>query len=100
MADSPDKDSHGVLSFSIFSNGAEIKSAIGVVSVTVEKSVNRIPTARIVLLDGDMPSQDFPISNTDDFKPGSEVRIDAGYMQREETIFKGIVIKHPHVVGG
>ncbi|MCH8987730.1 MAG: type VI secretion system tip protein VgrG [Chloroflexi bacterium] len=94
MADSPDKNSSGVLSLSITSNGAKLKPVIGIVSVSVEKAVNRIPSARIVLLDGDMPNQDFPLSNTDDFKPGSEIQIDAGYMQQVETIFKGVVVKH------
>ena len=40
-----------------------------------------------------MPSQDFPESDSDDFKLGAEILIDAGYDQQKETIFKGVVMK-------
>jgi phage protein D len=93
MADSPAKGTSGVISLSIISNGAPLADQIRVVSVLVEKSVNRIPTANIVILDGNMPSQDFPESDSDDFKLGAEILIDAGYDQQKETIFKGVVMK-------
>jgi Rhs element Vgr protein len=41
-----------------------------------------------------MPNQDFPVSNQDDFKPGSEIKIEAGYGGQQEAIFSGIVVKH------
>lgn len=94
MADSPLNDSHGVIKLTILSNGSEIDEAIQVVSVSVTKTINKIPYARLVLLDGDMPQQDFPVSNSDAFKPGSEIEIKAGYGDTEESIFKGIIIKH------
>ncbi len=94
MSDSPTVNSSGVIKLSILANGAQLDEAIQVASVSVTKSINKIPFAKIVLLDGDMPSQDFPVSNSDDFKPGSEIEISAGYEQSEETIFKGIVVKH------
>ncbi|MCH7736958.1 MAG: type VI secretion system tip protein VgrG [Chloroflexi bacterium] len=100
MPDSPNKGSDGVVSVSITSNGTKLSPAIVVISVLVENSVNRIPSARIVMLDGDMPNQDFPLSNADDFKPGSEIQIDAGYMQEEKTIFKGVVVKHGIKISG
>jgi len=94
MPDSPTLNSSGVLKLSIFANGSEIDDSIQVVSVSINRTINRIPHATIVLLDGDMPDRDFPLSNSDDFKPGSEIKINAGYDQSEETIFQGIVIKH------
>ena len=94
MADSPNKDSGGVLTITIKADGAEVKAVEGMVSVTVEKSVNRIPTARIIFLDGDMPNQKFPLSDKDVFKPGAEIQIDAGYALKVKTIFKGVVVKH------
>ena len=100
MADSPEKDSSGVISLSITSNGAKLEPAVSIVSVSIEKSVNRIPRARIVLLDGDMPEQDFPLSNTDSFKPGAEIQINAGYQQQSELIFKGVVVKHGIKISG
>lgn len=94
MADSPDLNASDVLSLTITSDGTQLDDSIQVVSVAVDKAISRIPMARIVLLDGDMPEQDFPLSNSDDFKPGAEIEIKAGYDQEEESIFKGVVVKH------
>ena len=94
MAESPKIVGESLVRLSIFCNGTKIDDTYRVIAVTVKKKVNKIPFARIILQDGDMPNADFPISNTDDFKPGAEVKVNAGYMQEEETIFQGIVIKH------
>lgn len=94
MADSPNIDGGGVVKLTLFSDGSAIDETFAVVSVTVNKAINKIPFARIVLLDGDMPEQDFPVSNSDQFKPGAEIKINAGYDDEEETIFEGVVIRH------
>lgn len=94
MPSSPSLNSSDAIKLSIFANGNQIDEAIQVVSVSVSKTINKIPYAKIILLDGDMPEKDFPISNGDDFKPGSEIKINAGYGQAEETIFVGIIVKH------
>lgn len=78
----------------MFSNGSALPGTTQVVSVSVKKTINRIPVAEIVILDGDMPDKDFPVSNADYFKPGGTIKINAGYEQEEETIFEGIVVKH------
>ncbi len=100
MADSPLMGSTGVLSLTIQSNGAALADTIQIVSVEINYCVNKIPTAKIVILDGDMPENDFPISNTDDFKPGAEITINAGYDSKTETVFKGIVIRHGIKIDG
>lgn len=94
MADSPLLGSTGVVSVTILSNGHALADTIQVVSVEIAYAVNKIPSAKIVLLDGDMPNTDFPVSNTDVFKPGAEITINAGYANRTIEVFKGIVIKH------
>ena len=94
MADSPRMNTGSVIKLTISSGGTKLKESIGILSVDVTKIINKIPMARIVLVDGDMPNQDFPVSNTDDFKPGAEIKIDAGYDSTEETIYQGIVVKH------
>lgn len=100
MAESPNLNSSGVVKLTIVSSGSSISDAIGVVSVLVTKAINKIAQAKIVVLDGDMPTKDFPISNSDDFKPGNEIEIKAGYGDSEETIFKGIIIKHGIKISG
>jgi len=72
----------------------QLSSTYQVINITVEKEINRIPTAKIVLLDGDPASQEFELSNQNLLIPGKEIEIKAGYHSDEETIFKGIVIKH------
>jgi Rhs element Vgr protein len=94
MPDSPMVNSSAVVKLSILAAGSPIDDAIGIISVSVTRTINKIPYARIELLDGDMPEQDFPVSNTDAFKPGGEIEIKAGYGDSEETIFKGIIVKH------
>jgi len=100
MADSPEINSEGAIRLTIFSNGSQLQDSISIVSVEVFKAVNLIPYAKIVVLDGDMPNKSFPISDTDDFKPGSEIKINAGYKDQEETIFEGIVVKHNLKISG
>ncbi|MBN1987645.1 MAG: type VI secretion system tip protein VgrG [Prolixibacteraceae bacterium] len=78
----------------ILVDGEELSKSFQVMNVVIEKEINRIPTARIVLIDGDAASQEFKLSNEELFIPGKEVEIKAGYHSDEETIFKGLVIKH------
>lgn len=97
MADSriiPTQAETDLATFTILSNGQEINGDIGVDSVFVTKSVNKIPTARIVIFDGSVPSEDFEVSSGDLFVPGNEIEIKAGYHNDETTIFKGIITKH------
>jgi Rhs element Vgr protein len=100
MPESPMANSSAAVKLVIFSEGKQINDAIEILSVSTTTSINKIPFARIELVDGDMPSKDFPISNSNDFKPGSEIRIDAGYGQSADTIFQGVVIKHGIKISG
>ncbi|NEQ75370.1 MAG: type VI secretion system tip protein VgrG [Okeania sp. SIO2C9] len=66
-------------------------------SIDIIKEVNKIPSAQIILLDGDAAKQEFAISNTDFFKPGKTIEIKLRYeskVSEEATVFKGIVVKH------
>ena len=90
----PTARSADLVTYKIIVAGEELSSVNQVVSIAVEKEVNRIAWAKIVLLDGDPAEQDFVLSNESFFVPGNEVEIKAGYHSEEETIFKGIVIRH------
>ena len=83
-----------LVTFTIVIEGKEIPSHMGVASIMISKEVNRIPYANIVLSDGDVAEQDFPVSNEELFIPGKKVEILAGYNSDETIIFKGIIIKH------
>ena len=94
MADSPITDDVGVLSYEVTSEGQKIKDAYQVKSIRVVKDINKIPTATLILFDGNPSDQKFTISDSEDLIPGKEVEIKAGYKSTTESIFKGIVVKH------
>lgn len=100
MANSPLLDSSGVLSVTVLSNGNPLADTTQILSIEIKQSFNRIPYAKIQLLDGDMPNATFPLSETDDFKPGSAITIKAGYDSVVATIFEGVVIKHGIKISG
>lgn len=80
--------------FTVLVEGEELSAVYQVKNITVEKEVNRIPFAQLVFFDGEASQQDFKLSNEDVLIPGKEIEIKAGYHNDEETIFKGIIIKH------
>lgn len=100
MADSPLNKSGEVVILSISSNGSPLPDTAQIVSVKVHLTVDRIPSAEIVFLDGDMPNQSFPLSEGELLKPGSEIAIEAGYESATEVIFKGVVIRHGLRISG
>jgi len=83
-----------LITFKIIIDGSELSKVYQVKQITVSKEVNRIPTAQLTLIDGDAAQRDFALSNEDFLIPGKEIEITAGYHSDEETIFKGIIIKH------
>ena len=94
MPESPVDNTSAVVILSIIADGQPIDDAIQIVSVSVTKTINKIPYARIELLDGDMPDKDFPVSNSKPFRPGNEIEIKAGYGDADESLFKGIIVRH------
>ena len=100
MADSPLKQAMDLVTFNIKSDGKQIKDTYQVYSIAVHNALNRIPTAVIKLQDGEVADKDFEASNSDDFIPGKEIEIQAGYQSDNKTIFKGIVISMHIVLDG
>lgn len=88
------KDSTDVVSQTILVNGAPLNNEIGVSHISVNKTFNKVATAKIVFLDGSSSDRDFPLSNEDTLKPGNEITIQLGYHGEVETIFSGIIVKH------
>lgn len=83
-----------LVTFTVLVEGNPIAGTEHVHSVSIAKEINRIPTATIVIGDGEASTQDFALSNEDLLIPGKSIEIKAGYHSNEETIFKGIIIKH------
>ena len=83
-----------VAEFRIKISGEELPRTVEVVAVHVSKLVNKIATAKFIILDGNVAENDFPLSNGELFKPGNEVEISAGTPDDQTTIFNGIIVKH------
>jgi Rhs element Vgr protein len=78
----------------ILIEGEELSKTYQVRSIVVHNEVNRIPMAQIIIIDGEAATRDFKLSNEDLLIPGKKIEITAGYHSDEETIYKGVVIKH------
>ena len=74
--------------------GTLIPGAYHVISVSVSRELNRIPSAVIYLHDGEASRSTFEISNADAFIPGKEIEIQMGYRSQNDTVFKGVIISH------
>ncbi|SHM56938.1 Rhs element Vgr protein [Chitinophaga jiangningensis] len=83
-----------LVSFKVYVNGSPISNEILVTQIIVNKSFNKIASAKVVLLDGSLPDRDFPLSAESLFKPGNEISIELGYQGNTETVFEGIIVKH------
>ncbi|WP_086476330.1 type VI secretion system tip protein VgrG [Arenibacter amylolyticus] len=81
-------------SFTILVDGTELDGSFAVSSLAVTKAINKIPTAQIQLVDGNVAEADFWASNENTLIPGKEIEIKMGYKGEEETVFKGVIIKH------
>ncbi len=101
MAESPAASADGPIKLTISCNGTVLDDLLNViVSVEIRQAFNKVPTATLMFLDGDMPNQDFPLSNQTTFQPGSEITISAGYGQKVDQLFQGVVLKHSIAISG
>ena len=85
---------YDLVTYDILSDGESVDPAFQILSLTVNKEVNRIPTAKIVIRDGDAAKEDFEISNKDFFIPGKKIEVKGGWDGKNKTLFKGIIISN------
>lgn len=90
----PNDSRSDVISVDILVDGTNIATKHQILSVNVTKEVNRIPTARLVIIDGNAADATFAVSETNDFVPGKKIEIKAGRDGVNATIFKGIIMRH------
>jgi len=80
-----------LVTFSVEVNGSPVPDYVQVKSMYVERGINRIPTAKVTVLDGEASTQTFKASSSDTFIPGAKIVINAGYDTQSQAIFKGII---------
>ncbi|MGJ0428943.1 type VI secretion system tip protein VgrG [Methylobacter sp.] len=90
----PTPASPDVCTAAILIDGTEISGEFHVLSIYVSRELNRIPSATILLQDGEAAKSTFAASNTEHFIPGKAIEIQLGYRAQNETVFKGIIVKH------
>lgn len=83
----------GVIVYEVAVNGKPIPGEYQVYHIVAEQALNKLPYARISLLDGNPSSENFAISASATFVPGAELTIKAGYNAVSTLIFSGIVTK-------
>lgn len=92
MAESPSVNKDRVLSCSVYCNGAKLKDTYSLVSASVRLELNRIGKATLKFNAGNMDKQTFDESDDSLFKPGNTIRLDAVGVDKEETLFDGVII--------
>lgn len=80
-------------SYKIFVDGQVVPEIWQVVSIVVDRSINKIPLARLIIKDGDPATQTFPVSNSSELEPGKTIKIEAGFHNQNQTIFEGVLVK-------
>lgn len=92
MAESPSVNKDRVLSCSVYCNGAKLKDTYSLVSASIRLELNRIGKATLKFNAGNMDKQTFDESDDSLFKPGNTIRLNAGGVDKEETLFDGVII--------
>lgn len=92
MVGSPSAAPDGPVRVTITSDGQPIADDIAIFAVEVRAAIGRIPSATIIVGDGDMPTNKWPIADSATFVPGTAITIKAGRGNDEHIIFEGIVV--------
>lgn len=71
----------------------ELSKHYGITSVIAVNSINKIPVAKLILIDGNVSEQNFAGSQSDDFNPGNEITVKIGHDDIEDVLFKGVIVK-------
>ena len=93
MADSPSKYADRILAWTVYAGGSRLDGSFELVSARIRLELNRIGKATLCFNAGDMDTQTFDESDSDSFKPGNTIRLDAGDLNDQKTLFEGIIMQ-------
>lgn len=82
-----------VATFRLTSDGKDVTNTYAIVSFVIDRVVNRIPTARLIMKDGSTAEETFAASDGNDFTPGKTIEIAAGFDGNNRPLFKGLILK-------
>jgi len=89
----PNPSKHDVVTFAIQVDGQTIDATYQIMSISIMKEVNRIPTARIIVRDGDAAQRKFEVSDSGSFIPGKKIVVRIGFDGQNEQAFKGVITR-------
>lgn len=79
--------------FTVKAGGQAVPREHQLLSVSVTLAANRIASAKLVYVDGAASSGQFPLSDSDWFKPGQGIEILAGAGSDSQSVFIGTVVR-------
>ena len=82
-----------VCTVALLVDGADVSGQLQVLSISVNRELNRIPAASILIQDGEAAKATFPASDGANFVPGKTIEIQLGYRSHNDTVFKGLIVK-------
>lgn len=82
----------GEVVYAIKLGGQELPGENGLLSIVIERTVNKIASANLIIQDDDTGEEPYALSNQPFTKPGTAIEISLGYGDETETIFKGIIV--------
>src|SRR4051812_27406824 len=88
----PTEQNPGVVTFDLWVEGKEISNNYQLINIALHNEINKIPTASLVILNGESNDETFAISDSGDFLPGKKIEVRLGYDNDNKTVFKGIII--------
>lgn len=94
MPISPLKGAINIVSVVVKIDGTPVDDSVSIVSVQVDKEVNRIATAEVQLAlpIGTGDDSDFFLTEQDVYVPGKSIEIAIGYHTKKEKIFEGVIV--------
>lgn len=91
--------SRGLTTFKLRFDGTEMPGTFRVVNIDIERRLDRITSARVILQDGDASRQSFDASEDETTAPGARLEIDVGYDRTEQLVFDGIITRQRIAAG-
>lgn len=78
----------------ITSDGKTMDPTIELMSLEIRKELDRIPEAKLVVLDGDPARRNFPVSDSGFFNPGKKITVELRYEGKPDVqVFAGLVVR-------
>lgn len=100
MAPSPKDRYIDLVSYTVSVDGTELPGAVSVLEIVVSRELGKIPFAKLTVVDGSPTEENYEESESNRFKVGGVLKIQAGYHQENEDIFEGVITSSKSGVGG